>query len=228
MDNNRATAKAILKTLKSRYSERNREGMKRFGIKVDRAYGISVTELRSLAKKIGRDHELALSLWKSGIHEARILASLVDEPDKVSKKQMELWTRDFDSWDVSDQVCSNLYSGTPYGHQKAKLWCNRREEYVKRAGFALIAAITVHDKKASDQQMKSFLPLIERQACDERNFVRKAVNWALRQIGKRNVSLRKAALQSIARIRKRYPQSKAAMWVAADAERELLSKTFKK
>jgi 3-methyladenine DNA glycosylase AlkD len=174
-----------------------------------------------MAKRIGRDHALARELWASGIHEARVLAGLVDDPAAVTAAQLERWAKDFDSWDVCDGVCSNLFDRTPYAWDKAVAWSARSREFVKRAGFVLMAALAVHDKTAPDERFKNFLPLIEREAVDERNFVKKAVNWALRQIGKRNRALNRDAIAAAKRIRK--VDSRSARWIAADALRELES-----
>jgi 3-methyladenine DNA glycosylase AlkD len=193
--------------------------MARFAISTDRALGISVPDLRGVAKQIGRDHELALQLWSSGIHEARILASMVDDPKLVTGDQMDVWVRDFDSWDVCDQCCSNLFDKTTAAYEKVVLWSSMKEEFVKRAGFAMMAALAAHDKKASDVKFLGFLPIIERESVDERNFVKKAVNWALRGIGKRNPRLNKAAVQTARRMAK--VDSRASRWVASDALREL-------
>ena len=196
--------------------------MARFGIASNNTLGVSVPTLRSMARKLGKDHPLSLALWDSGIHEARILASMVDEPAKVTEGQMDGWARDFDSWDVCDQCCSNLFDRTEYAYEKAAEWAVLDQEFVKRAGFALMAALAVHDKEADDRKFVSFLGPIERGASDERNFVKKAVNWALRQIGKRNLKLNAKALAVAERISKQ--DSTAARWVASDAIRELRSK----
>ncbi len=203
-------------------SDVNREGMARFGIRVDHAYGISMVDLRSLAKKIGKDHQLALDLWETGFHESRILSTIIDVPALVTDDQMERWVSAFDSWDICDQCCSNLFSRTPFAVRKAKEWSLRDEEYVKRAGFVMIAALAVHDKKAENSLFLEFLDLIDSDAADDdRPFVRKAVNWALRQVGKRNVNLQEAAILSAESIRSR--GTKSARWIAADALRELRS-----
>ncbi len=201
---------------------RNIVGMARFGISSKNTLGIPTPILRSMAKKIGKNHELALQLWNTGIHEARLLACFIDDPAAVSEKQMEAWVRDFDSWDIVDQCCSNLFDRTPFAYEKAFAWSKRKEEFVKRSGFVLMAALSVHDKEASHAQMERFFPIMEREAHDERNFVRKAVNWALRQIGKRNIALNKKAVQTARRIQQQ--NSKSAQWIAADALRELESK----
>jgi len=185
---------------------------------VKRALGIQIFKLRDLAKKAGKDHELALRLWDSGIHEARMLASLVDEPAEVTEKQIEEWVKDFDSWDICDQVV-HLFEVTPFVYKKIYEWSRRKEEFVKRSAFSLIAAIACHDKKAENGTFLKFLPVIKRESTDERNYVRKAVNWALRGIGKRNLKLNKEALKTAREIQK--IDSKAARWIASDAIREL-------
>jgi 3-methyladenine DNA glycosylase AlkD len=213
------SAEEILLTLKNLANPANVAGMKRYGISTENTLGISIYTLRPMAKEIGRDHDLALELWESGIHEARILASYIDDPKQVTEAQMERWAADFDSWDVCDQVCSSLFDQTPFAYAKAFEWSERPEEFVKRAGFVLMAALSVHDKKAPDSRFVEFLPVIAREACDGRNFVKKAVNWALRQIGKRSRSLNMQAIdaaQSISQL-----DCKAARWIAADALREL-------
>ena len=209
----------IIQKIKSLANPENVAGMARFGINVTSAYGISVYTLRKMAKEIGKDHELALELWESGIHEARLLACLIDRPDMVTGEQMENWVQDFDSWDVCDVCCGHLFDRTALAYQKAREWSERREEFVKRAGFALMAALSVHDKKASDEAMSEFLPIIKREATDERNFVKKAVNWALRQIGKRNLKLNEMAIKTAGEIKQ--IDSKSARWIAGDAIREL-------
>jgi 3-methyladenine DNA glycosylase AlkD len=195
--------------------------MARFGIAGGVIYGISVAQLRNLARRIRRDHGLARRLWASGVHEARILASMVDDPALVTGEQMERWVRDFDSWDLCDQVCGNLFDKTPFAYQKALAWSRRRGEFVRRAGFALMAWLAVHDKGAPDARFRRFLPPIVRASTDGRTYVRKAVNWALRQIGKRNARLRHEAVRTAQRIRR--IDAPAARWIAGDALRELMS-----
>ncbi len=202
------------------------EGMSRFGIVTRKAYGISAPVVRMIAKEIGKDHELALQLWSSGILEARALAALVDEPEHVTAKQMERWVREFDNWAVCDACCGNLFDRTPFAWKKARDWSERKEEFVKRAGFALMAELAVHDKKADDKQFITFLPIIKRESTDERNFVKKAVNWALRQIGKRNSNLNKKAIEVAREIKKM--DSASARWIASDALRELTSPAVQK
>lgn len=200
-------------------TDANRAGMARFGINVERALGVSVTDLRRIARRVGRDHGLARLLWASGIHEERLLAALVEEPVKVTEAQAERWVGAFDSWDLCDLVCANVFDRTPFAFEKAIAWAGREREYEKRAGFALMATLAVHCSDAPVGAFLGLLPLIEREAHDPRNFVKKAVNWALRQIGKRNGRLRRAALASARRIRAQgTPTSR---WIAADAIREL-------
>jgi 3-methyladenine DNA glycosylase AlkD len=197
------------------------KGMARYGISPGNALGISIPGLRKVAKQIGQNHDLAQQLWSSGIHEARILASMIDDPKQVSEAQMEDWVKDFDSWDVCDQCCSNLFDRTVLAREKAIEWSFRSEEYVKRAGFVLMAGLAVHDKKATDESFLEFLPVIKREATDDRNFVKKAVNWALRQIGKRNLNLNQIAIQTAQEIQT--SDSNSARWIANDAWRELTS-----
>jgi 3-methyladenine DNA glycosylase AlkD len=203
--------------------------MARFGINPHNTLGISIPVLRKMAGQVkrdlrgqdGRQHALAEELWGSSIHEARILAAFVDDPRRVTPEQMDRWAAGFDSWDVCDQVCCNLFDRTPFAWEKAVEWSGRDEEFVKRAGFALMAALAWHDKKAKDELFEPFLPIILREACDERNFVRKAVNWALRMIGKRSLTLNRRAIETARQIGEL--PSKAARWNAADALRELAS-----
>jgi len=202
------------------------EGMARFGIQSSNSFGVSVPKLRALAREVGRDHQLALKLWETGLHDARLLASMVDEPEQVTIDQMDRWVRDFDSWDVVDGSCGNLFDKTPFAVAKAREWCEREEEFVKRAGFVLMAELAVHDKQANDMLFLDFLPLIIAGASDKRNFVKKAVNWSLRQVGKRNLRLNKAAVSTALKIQK--TGSGAAKWVASDALRELKSPQVQK
>ncbi len=219
------TSEQIIADLKLHANTQAIEGMAKFGIRPAQALGVSIPTLRKMAKEIGRNHALALALWDSGIHEARILASMIDEPRLVSAQQMEEWVNDFDSWDVCDQVCGNLFDKTPYAYQKAVQWCQQEKEFVRRAGFVMMAELAVHDKQAPDEAFMKFFPLIKRYADDERNFVKKAVNWAMRQIGKRNGHLRTLALQCASDIQRM--DSKTAQWVAKDALKELQAKEIK-
>src|SRR5712691_8021757 len=197
------------------------EGMARFGIQSSNSFGVSVPKLRTLAQEVGRDHLLALKLWETGLHDARLLATMIDDPKQITIDQMDKWVHDFDSWDIVDGSCGNLFDKTPFAIGKAKEWCKREEEFVKRAGFVLMAELAVHDKQAKDKLFLDFLPLIIGGASDKRNFVKKAVNWALRQIGKRNLKLNKAAASTALKIRK--IESGSAKWIASDALRELKS-----
>jgi 3-methyladenine DNA glycosylase AlkD len=211
----------ILRELKSKGNARNVEGMARFGIKSSDAFGVPTPEIHRLGRRLGRDHTLAANLWATRNLEARMLAGLVDDPKKVTVSQMESWVLEFDNWAICDGSCSNLFDKTPFAYDKAVEWGGRDEEFVKRAGFSLMAALALHDKKANDARFLAFLPAILEEADDERNFVKKAVNWALRQIGKRNVKLNLAAVKVAEELRRR--DSAAARWVAADAIRELTS-----
>jgi len=219
--------KEILKKLRSLANPKNVKGMNRFGIRPKtKLLGISIYDIRKLAKEIGKDHKLALQLWSSKIHEARHLAGIIDESEKVTEKQMENWVKGFDSWDICDQVCSNLFDKTEFAYKKVFEWSKRKQEYVKRTAFALIACLAVHDKKAKDSVFIKFFPIIKRESTDERNFVKKAVNWSLRQIGKRNIRLNKKAIKLAKEIKK--IDSKSAKWIAADAIRELESEQVQK
>ncbi|HEX7974605.1 MAG TPA: DNA alkylation repair protein [Anaerolineales bacterium] len=209
----------ILEQLKSLADPQALEGMRRYGINPVNTLGISMPKLRDLARRTGQDHQTALKLWDSGIHEARILAGLVDDPKQVSPEQMEAWAKDFDSWDVCDQVCGNLFDRTPFAVQKAIEWSERSEEFVKRAGFVLMAGLAVHAKKMPDEAFETFFPIILREATDGRNFVRKAVNWALRQIGKRSLYLNERAIETAWQIQK--IEHKKSRWIASNALDEL-------
>jgi 3-methyladenine DNA glycosylase AlkD len=213
------TVDEIVATLKSLGDPKAVEGAARFGVNVPDILGVSAPALRKLAKEIGTDHRLAAQLWRTGIHDARALATLIDDPAKVTPNQMERWARDFNSGAVCDAACGCLFDKTASAWNKAVEWSRRDEEYVKRAGFVLMASLAVHDKEAPDGRFESFLPVIVAQAGDDRNFVKKAVNWALRQIGKRNRRLNKLAIQTAKEIR--LLGTRSARWIASDALREL-------
>ena len=213
------SAELVIDYLRQIAQPKNLEGMARYGIRTEKALGTSIPILRQLAKKIASNHQLARELWKTEIHEARILACFIDSPMQVSKAQMEDWVKDFNSWDLCDQCCNNLFAKTVFARQKAIEWMNSKEEFIKRAGFVMMAVLAVHDKKADDGLFRDFLKHIYEGASDERNFVKKAVNWALRQIGKRNLELNQEAIRTAKRIQKL--DSKAAKWIAADVLREL-------
>jgi 3-methyladenine DNA glycosylase AlkD len=211
----------VIDRLMSLRNEKNIAGMARFGINSQNTLGISVNVLRGIAREIGRDHELALGLWASTIHEARILASLVDVPPQVTPAQVEAWVNDFDSWDVCDQCCSNLFARTDFAFQKAREWAKQEKEFVKRAGFVMIAALTVKDKRSPDEAFEQFFGLIRGEAGDQRNYVKKALNWALRQIGKRNPALNLKAIALARQIQR--DNTPSGRWIASDALRELQS-----
>lgn len=216
----------IIKELKRLSVPERKADFQRFGINIDNALFIQMPVLRDIAKSIGKNHKLAGDLWNTGLHEARIIACLIDDPDKVTEKQMEKWVKDFNSWDLCDQCCNNLFRKTRFAHQKAVEWSSREEEFVKRAGFVMIAVLAVHDKKSEDNVFLKFLEIAKKQSTDERNFVKKAINWAIRQIGKRNECLNQKAIAICHQIEKK--DSKSSRWVAKDAFRELNSEGIKK
>jgi 3-methyladenine DNA glycosylase AlkD len=213
------SAAVLLVQLRAKASQANLDGMAKYGMAMEKRLGVSVPEMRRLAKETGRNHALAVKLWKTGIPDAIILASMIAVPEELSEADLEAWVSSFNSWDVCDQVCMNLFEKAPLARRKILAWAEREEEFVKRAAFALIACLAWHDKQAADQEFTAYLPVIKRGATDERNFVRKAVNWALRNIGKRNARLNKAAIKTAREIQRL--DSKAARWIAADALREL-------
>ncbi len=217
----RWTKAAVLRELAGLGDPKVRAKMAYFGVHVPQAHGISTPVLQQFAKQIGKDHRLAQQLWKSGIHEARILATLIAESEKVTAAEMDRWVRDFNSWDVVDAACCYLYAHARPAWSKAVAWSGRREEFAKRASFSLIAYLSYKDKAAPDARFVRFLRVIEREAHDERNFVKKAVNWALRNIGKRNTRLNREAIRAAERIHRQ--SSRAARWIATDALRELKS-----
>ncbi|MFC2174867.1 DNA alkylation repair protein [archaeon] len=221
------TAAQVLKQLKSKSGDKKcREGMARYGINVDKAFCVSVYEIKRMAKELGTDRKLAAGLWKTKNREARILACHIEDPAKVTEAQMERWVKGFDSWDICDVCCGYLFDKTPFAYKKAREWARRDEEFVRRAGFAMMAALAVHDKAASDKKLEQFFPIIKRYSTDERNYVKKAVNWALRQIGKRNLALNKKAIRAAKDIKK--IDSRSARWIAADALRELTGEKVQK
>lgn len=209
-----------------RYGEpKNVKGMARFGIRARIVYGVSKPRLEEIVRKIGKNHALGVRLWETGIHDARLLGMLISEPEEVTAGQMERWVRDFDNWDVCDGTCCHLFAAAKPAWKKAFEWSRRKKEFEKRAGFALAAYLAVHDKAASDALFRKYLKVIEREAWDERNFVRKAVNWTLRNIGKRNQALNREAIQCAERIRK--GGTRSGRWIAADALRELRSEAVR-
>lgn len=212
-------ASDLVAHMKKTASPKVLEGMKSFGIDTEYALGISIPHLRKLAANVGTHHMMALDLWRTKIHEARILAAYLDDPLRVTERQMEEWASDFNSWDLCDQVCGNLFDRTEFAHKKAIEWSYRKEEFVKRAGYSMMACLAVHDKRANTAAFEKFFPHIVRGATDERNFVKKAVNWALRQIGKRSYTLNKRAIEVAHQIEK--IDSQSAKWIASNALWEL-------
>ena len=210
---------SILAALERLGTRRTRDGMARYGIHAEQAYGVTMAAIQKLAKEIGRDHALAEALWSSGWYEARLLAAFVDEPARVTAAQMDRWCRDFDNWAVCDTVCFKLFDRTTHAYAKVERWSNRRKEFEKRAAFALLASLALHDKRAGDEAFARTLPLIERAASDDRNFVKKGVSWALRSIGRRNGALR-ASASALAR-RLAASADPAPRWVGKDALRDL-------
>ena len=219
-------SKEVLKRLRVMSDPKWVETSRHFGIQGKNVYGISVPKLRAFAREIGKNHRLALDLWKTGVHEARILATMIDSPQYVTEEQMEAWVKDFDSWDICDQACGGLFDKMPFAYKKAAEWMKREREYEKRAGFSLIAYLAVHNKNADDTKFLKFLPMIKIESVDDRNFVKKAVNWALREIGKRNKNLNREAIKTAKEIR--LIDSKSAKWIAADALRELQGEAVQK
>jgi 3-methyladenine DNA glycosylase AlkD len=220
-ESDRWTVGRALSELKRYGEKRNVEGMARFGIRAKKVLGVSKPKLDEIVRKIGKNHDLGLKLWETGIHDARLLGMLISEPQKVTAAQMERWVRDFDNWDVCDGTCCHLFVEAKPAWQKAFAWSSRTKEFEKRAGFALAAYLAVHDKATADAPFRKYLKIIQREAWDDRNFVRKAVNWALRNIGKRNAGLNRDAIACAERIRK--AGTRAERWIAADALRELRS-----
>ena len=216
------TKSEVISELKKYSKPENIEGMKRFGIMGSKILGVNIPVLRKMDKDLGTDQKLALSLWDSGIHEVRILASMIADKEKFNSKLMDKWMKDFDSWDVCDETCLNLFYALPISYKKVATWAKRKPEFERRAGFALMAVLAFKEKKASDKDFIKFFPLIKKYSTDKRNFVRKAVNWALRQIGKRNIALNKKALKLAYEIQK--IDDKTARWVASNAISELTDK----
>jgi len=217
----RAQVRAALAALEAKSTKRDRENLARFGITANKAFGVSIANIQALAKRLGRSHDLAGALWKTGWYEARLLTSFVDEPSRVTPAQMDRWCRDFDNWGICDTVCFHLFDRTPHAWSKVVQWHDRRAEFVKRAAFALLASLALHDKRTGDEPFIESLALIERAASDERNFVKKGVSWALRLIGRRNRALNTHAV-AVARRLAASPDG-AARWVGKGALKELTS-----
>jgi len=215
----------VIKQLKSMGNPKNVEGMARYGINPKNNLGVSIYKLRPFAKKIGKNHELALKLWKTGIHDARLLAVFIEDITKVSEDQMDLWAQDFDSWDVCDQTCTSLFDTSPIAWKKIREWAEHKKEFVKRAAFSILAGLAVHDKTASNEKFTDFSDIFIKHATDERNYVKKAINWAIRNIGKRNQFLNKKMIELSKEIQ--HIDSKSAKWIANDAIRELTSEKVK-
>jgi 3-methyladenine DNA glycosylase AlkD len=219
------TLEQAIAALKASSKEENRIGMARFGVETSHALGVPMPVIRAVASTTIKDHSLAIALWESGIHEARILASLLEEPKKVTRTQMESWVNDFASWDVCDQVCGNLFDRLPEAEAAIFDWSKSPKEFVKRAAFALIAWRAVHLKSEPDQTFLNYLPLIHRESTDPRNFVKKSVNWALRQIGKRNASLNNPAVEMALAFSQ--SDNKTVRWIGSDAYKELTDAKIK-
>ena len=215
-----------LKWMEKRGTKRNRDGLSRYGITAKKVFGISVGDMRKLAKELGRSHALAQALWRTGWYEARMLASMVGEPARVTPAEMDRWAKAFDNWAVCDTLTFVLWDRTPHAWPKVREWASRKEEFVKRASFAMLASLTVHDKAAPDERYREGLVLIEREATDDRNFVKKAINWALRSIGKRSPMLNTEAIAVAKRLAA--SESSAARWVGKDALRELNSDSVRR
>jgi len=219
------TVKEIIDKLSVLHSPENVAGRERFGIVTQKSFGITAPVLKQFTKEVKKDatdrHALALELWETGIYDARAVAFLIDDPKLVTPKQMNAWAKDFDNWATVDGTCGYLFCRTPFAYEKAVEWAGRKPEFIKRAGFSLMAYLAVHDKRADDGKLAAFFPLIEKHADDDRNFVKKAVNWALRQIGKRNLNLNKLAIETAERIK--LQDTKPSRWIAADSLRELTS-----
>ncbi|MDK2980972.1 MAG: hypothetical protein PWQ55_1319 [Chloroflexota bacterium] len=211
----------VIELLKAQADPEKLAGMERFAIQTDQRLGLSIYDLRRIAKEVPHEHQLALDLWASGILDARLLASMIDVPEEATEAQLEDWVKDFNSWDICDQVCDNLFEFTPFAWDKVREWSTREEEFVKRAAYALLSCLAWHDREAGNQQFIDTFPIIQASATDPRNFVKKAVNWALRNIGKRNMALNGAAIAQAEQLLTL--GDKTANWIARDALRELQS-----
>ena len=216
-----AQVQSVLAELEAMSTTRDRDNLVRFGITAKKAFGVSMANTQRIAKRVGRSHELAAALWETGWYEARALTAFVDEPARVTSSQMDRWCRDFDNWGICDTLCFHLFDRTPYAWAKVEQWHDRRGEFVRRAAFALLASLALHDKKAPDQPVRDSLALIESAAMDDRNFVKKGVSWALRLIGRRSLALNRDAV-ALARQLSASPDP-AARWIGKDAVRELTS-----
>lgn len=215
------TVEEVMQELQSKAKPDQIEGMAKFAIVGDQRMGVSVPDMRKIAKAVGKNHQLALDLWDTGVPEGMIVAGMISEPDKLTDEQMEDWVADINSWDICDQVCMNLFEKSPLAEKKIFEWSDREEEFVKRTSYALIACLAWHDKEAGDEEFIKYFPIIVAGSTDERNFVKKAVNWALRNIGKRNQNLNEQAILCARQIHE--IDSKSARWIASNARRELES-----
>lgn len=214
----------VLNQLKEQADPAQLDGMRRYGMATNNRLGVKVPEMRKIAKTIDQDHDLALALWETGVAEARIVAGMIADPLKLTEKQMDAWVKDIESWDVCDQLCMNLLEKSPYAHKKILEWSRRDEEFVRRAAYALIACLAWHDRQEGDDFFVSMLATIKKGSTDQRNFVKKAVSWALRNIGKRNIFLNHQAIRTAEEIAK--IDSRSARWIATDALRELQSESI--
>jgi 3-methyladenine DNA glycosylase AlkD len=221
-----ASVEEVLEKLRAKAKPENVGGMARYGMIAERRLGASVPDMRKIAKEVGKDHRLALELWTTGIPEAKIVASMIDEPEKLTEEQMEAWVTGINSWDICDQACMNLFEKTPLAWKKIRDWAERDEEFVKRTAFSLISCLAWHNREVEDEKFIELFPVIKQGATDERNFVKKAVNWALRNIGKRNPNLNKAAIKAAKEIQQ--IDCKTAHWVASDAIKELESEAVQR
>jgi 3-methyladenine DNA glycosylase AlkD len=216
----------VVEMLKAKARPSRLKDMARYGMSIERRLGVSVPDMRRIAKEFGKDHRLALRLWKEGLAEARMVAAMIDEPEKLTEEQMEEWVRGIDSWDVCDQVCMNLFEKSPLAWKKILDWSRREEEFIKRTAFSLIACLAWHSKEEGDERFLRLFPVIEQGAVDERNYVKKAVDWALRSIGKRNRNLNRAAIKVAQKLQR--TDSKSARWIASNTLRELESRAVQR
>lgn len=216
-----ADVDAVLKSLKSRGSQANIDGMARYAIQSPKALGVSLADLRRMAKELGRNHALALELWETGWHEARMLASFIADPNEITASQMDRWVRDFDNWAITDTVCFSLFDRTPHAWSKVDQWTRRRGEFERRAAFALLASMALHDEWGPDAEYRKRLPLVKKYASDERNFVKKGVSWALHGIGCRSAALNAAAIEVAEDLAS--SSNRTERWVGKDALRKLRS-----
>jgi 3-methyladenine DNA glycosylase AlkD len=211
----------VVTKLKRLGTKKTRDGMARFAIPSEKAFGVTVGQIRDMGKQLGRNHDLALALWETGWYEARMLSAFVDEPDRVTPAQMDRWCRNFDNWAICDTICFHLFDRTPHAFAKVKQWASKRNEFEKRAAFALLASLGIHDKKASEESFAQCLALIEKAATDERNFVKKGVSWALRVVGRRSRALNEASVKLSQKLTR--SNEPAARWIGRDAFKELTS-----